>query len=102
MHVTISDAVVELYKREMELTSGETVRLYVRVGGVGSGGFSVGIMKDTPTNKVYQITKQGIGFFVTEDDFWYVDGMTIDYNVDLDRVEFHQPRFNDAFYPEEA
>ncbi|MDQ0206037.1 iron-sulfur cluster biosynthesis family protein [Alkalicoccobacillus murimartini] len=101
MQLTLSDAVVTLYKKEMELQPGESIRLFVRVGGVGSGGFSVGVMRDTPPKKAYEINKQDVTFFVTEDDFWYVDGMSIDYNTDLDRVEFHQPRFLDAAHPEE-
>ncbi|TSB47021.1 iron-sulfur cluster biosynthesis family protein [Alkalicoccobacillus porphyridii] len=101
MYLTLSQSVIDLYKKEMELTLGESVRLFVRVGGVGSGGFSVGIMRDNPTDKAYIIDAESITFFVEEDDFWYLDGMTIDYNSDLDRVEFLQPRFVDAFYPEE-
>ncbi|MCM2674438.1 iron-sulfur cluster biosynthesis family protein [Alkalicoccobacillus plakortidis] len=101
MQLLLSDSVVTLYKEEMELKNGESVRLFVRVGGVGSGGFSVGVMRDEPSPNSYILEKQGIAFFVTEDDFWYVDGMTIDYNSDLDRVEFNQPRFLDAAHPEE-
>lgn len=101
MQLTLSDSVVSLYKKEMELRDGESVRLYVRVGGIGSGGFSVGVMRDLPTPQSFIIEKQGISFFVTPDDFWYVDGMTIDFQTDLDRVEFIQPRFTDAAHPEE-
>ncbi|WP_353626223.1 hypothetical protein [Bacillus sp. JCM 19041] len=43
--------------------------------------------------------QSGILFAVTEDDFWYVDGMTIDYDHDMDMVVYHQPKFDDLHHP---
>ncbi|WP_332693051.1 iron-sulfur cluster biosynthesis family protein [Halalkalibacter lacteus] len=99
MNVIITDSAIALYKKEMPLTEGDSLRLFVRVGGVGSGGFSVGLMQDEPTSTSYKINKQGVTFFVNEDDFWYLDGMTIDYNEDLGYLDFSNPTFDQIDHP---
>jgi uncharacterized protein YneR len=99
MNVTITNSAVALYKKEMNLTEGDSLRLYVRVGGVGSGGFSVGLMQDEPSSTSYKIKLQGVTFFVNEDDFWYFDGMTIDYNKDLGYLHFSNPTFDQIDHP---
>lgn len=83
----------------MELNSGDILRLYVRVGGIGSGGFSIGIMHEQEWRGSFSVEQSGILFAVTEDDFWYVDGMTIDYDKDMDMVVYHQPKFDDLHHP---
>lgn len=45
MKVTLTDSAASLYINEIPLSKGDTLRLYVRIGGIGSGGFSVGVMK---------------------------------------------------------
>ncbi|MCL7746025.1 HesB/YadR/YfhF family protein [Halalkalibacter alkaliphilus] len=100
MHVTITDSAVTLYIKEIPLKQGDSLRLYVRVGGIGSGGFSVGVIKADPTPTSYKIKKNGITFFVTEDDFWYLDGMTIDYDEDLGYLHFSNPKFEQLDHPE--
>lgn len=99
MNVTITEKAVQLYKKEMELNDGDILRLYVRVGGVGSGGFSVGVTKDAPTENAYVTNVGGIGFFVEEEDFWYLDGMTIDYDDDLNYVTFQNANIKDLDNP---
>ncbi|KHF39872.1 iron-sulfur cluster biosynthesis family protein [Halalkalibacter okhensis] len=100
MHLTITDSAVSLYIKEIPLIQGDSLRLFVRVGGVGSGGFSVGVIKEQPTPTSYQVTKQGITFFVNNDDFWYLDGMTIDYDEDLGYLHFSNPKFEQLDHPE--
>lgn len=100
MNLTITDSAATLYKKEIPLQDGDTIRLYVRVGGIGSGGFSVGVMKDSPTDTAFKVKKQGVTFFVTEDDFWYLDGMTIQYDEDTGYLDFINPRFNQLDHPE--
>ncbi|WP_059105682.1 iron-sulfur cluster biosynthesis family protein [Shouchella shacheensis] len=100
MNLEITPKAASFYKQEMDLQKGDTLRLYVRVGGVGSGGFSVGIMRDDdPSASAYVLERESITFFVTEDDFWYLDEMMIDYDEDLDMVVFNQPRFDDLHHP---
>ncbi|ARK30415.1 HesB/YadR/YfhF family protein [Halalkalibacter krulwichiae] len=100
MNFTITDSAASLYKKEIPLSDGETIRLYVRVGGIGSGGFSVGVMKEQPSDTSFKVKKQGITFFVNEDDFWYLDDMTIDYNEDTGYLDFINPRFSQLDHPE--
>ncbi|MBU8906070.1 iron-sulfur cluster biosynthesis family protein [Desertibacillus haloalkaliphilus] len=99
MKFTITDEAARFYKEEIPLQPGESLRFYVRVGGVGSGGFSVGVMKEQPSESSYIIEKQDAKFFVTEDDFWYLDGMTIDYNDDMDFVSFENSAIDDLNHP---
>ncbi|GAE36920.1 HesB/YadR/YfhF family protein [Halalkalibacter akibai] len=100
MNFIISDEAVALYKKEIPLIKGDSVRLYVRVGGIGSGGFSVGIIKDQPPEHAFILEKQGITFFVTEDDFWYLDGMSITYDEDSGYLDFANPKFSQLDHPE--
>ncbi|WP_353626224.1 hypothetical protein [Bacillus sp. JCM 19041] len=46
MKLIITERAANFYKKEMDLNSGDILRLYVRVGGIGSGGFSIGIMHE--------------------------------------------------------
>lgn len=99
LNVTITDSAAALYIEEIPLSKGDSLRLYVRVGGIGSGGFSVGVIKDEPTTSSYKIEKNGVTFFITEDDFWYMDGMTIDYKEDLGYLDFSNPMFEQLDHP---
>ncbi|MFC5711824.1 iron-sulfur cluster biosynthesis family protein [Thalassorhabdus alkalitolerans] len=100
MDFTISSEAAKHYKKEMELKEGDAVRLFVRVGGVGSGGFSIGVAKETPSPTSFQVTKEGVTFFVTEEDQWYVDGMTISYEPGIDYFHFENPKIKDVINPE--
>ncbi|GAE25125.1 hypothetical protein JCM9140_1098 [Halalkalibacter wakoensis JCM 9140] len=100
MNITITDSAVSLYIKEISLKRGDSLRLFVRIGGVGSGGFSVGVSKEDPTPTSYKVEKSGITFFVNEDDFWYLDGMTIDYNEDLGYVNFSNPHIATLDHPD--
>lgn len=99
MDVTIKNEAVQLYKKEMGLKEGDALRLYVRVGGCGSGGFSVGVTKDQPSPTSYIQTIEGISFFVEEEDFWYLNGMTIGFDPDLQFVTFENPAIKDVDNP---
>ncbi len=99
MELQISKKAVDLYKSEMDLKAGDSLRLYVRVGGCGSGGFSVGVAKEQPSKNAYVTTVDGIQFFVAEEDFWYLNGMVIDFDEDLNYVTFENPNINDLDNP---
>ncbi|MCM3713469.1 iron-sulfur cluster biosynthesis family protein [Halalkalibacter oceani] len=100
MKLTITDSAAALYIREIPLHPGDTLRLYVRVGGVGSGGFSVGVMKERPQPTSYLVEKEDVTFFVNEDDFWYLDGMVIDYEEDSGYLDFSHPTYKEIHHPE--
>ncbi|MCK0473948.1 iron-sulfur cluster biosynthesis family protein [Halalkalibacter sp. APA_J-10(15)] len=102
MHLKISKEAAYLYKKEIPLQAGDSLRLFVRVGGVGSGGFSVGVTKEEPPSKCFKVIKENIIFFVTEDDYWYFDGMEINYHEDLDYVQFKHSSFDHLDHPEQV
>ncbi|TPE68794.1 iron-sulfur cluster biosynthesis family protein [Halalkalibacterium halodurans] len=99
MKLTVTEQAAKLYIEEVPLKKGEHLRLYVRVGGVGSGGFSVGVMKDVPNERSYKQIIDGVTFFVNEDDFWYFDGMTIDFNPDTVFLHVDHPEFTNTDHP---
>lgn len=79
MHITMSDQVFQWYKNELSLNKGDFVRFYIRYGGFNSfiKGFSLGIEKDTPEKTASRVEKEGITFFVEEDDSWYFDNKNL-------------------------
>ncbi|MCT8137987.1 hypothetical protein H1D32_09595 [Anaerobacillus sp. CMMVII] len=99
MKFSISEKAVDLYITEMGLRPGDSLRLYVRVGGCGSGGFSVGVTKDQPSPTSFVTTVSNIQFFVEEEDFWYLNGMTIDFDEDLNYLTFENPNIKDTDNP---
>ncbi|KGA96662.1 hypothetical protein AJ85_07735 [Alkalihalobacillus alcalophilus ATCC 27647 = CGMCC 1.3604] len=101
MNITLTESAARLYIKEMELKKGDNLRLFVRIGGVGSGGFSVGVMRDTPSERAYVIKIDQVTFFVEEDDFWYLNGMSIDYNEDLGYLQIEHPTFDNIDHPED-
>ncbi|KMK76344.1 HesB/YadR/YfhF family protein [Alkalihalobacillus pseudalcaliphilus] len=101
MKLTITEAAARLYIKEMDLQKGDCLRFFVRIGGVGSGGFSIGVMFDSPTERAYIIKQDGVIFFVEEDDFWYLNGMEIHYDEDLGFLQIQSPSFENIDHPEE-
>lgn len=99
MNLTITEKAAAFYKQEMELESGQSLWLYVRVGGIGSGGFSAGIQPGLPDTPALPVTAGEIHFHVTEADAWYFDGITIDYDEDMEEIVFSHLETNDLFNP---
>ncbi|WP_018922380.1 iron-sulfur cluster biosynthesis family protein [Salsuginibacillus kocurii] len=100
MNLTITTEAASHYKEEMELAEGDILRLFCRVGGVGSGGFSIGVTveQEVPAD-AYSVQVEGITFVVHESDAWYLDGMVIDYNQDLDYLHFENKKIGDVINP---
>jgi len=80
VNIRITPAAAAFYQREMELASYQALRLYVRIGGFGSGGYSIGVQMDRPTKRDYQIQVNGVTFLINPDDTWYMDGLIIDHD----------------------
>ncbi|PTL39515.1 HesB/YadR/YfhF family protein [Alkalicoccus saliphilus] len=102
MDLTVTTRAADFYKNEMELTTGSSLSLFVRVGGIGSGGFSAGVFKGSPDMPYRSTETSGITFCVTEADSWYFDGMTVDYDDDIDDIVFSHSRHSDLFNPEKG
>jgi iron-sulfur cluster insertion protein len=102
MELNVTMSAADFYKNEMELKAGDSLTLFVRVGGIGSGGFSAGVFKGRPDTPFQSIETSGITFCVTEADSWYFDGMTVDYDDDIDDIVFSHSRHSDLFNPEKG
>ncbi|SDN32517.1 HesB/YadR/YfhF family protein [Alkalicoccus daliensis] len=101
MNLSISDKAVSFYQSEMNLYENDPLWLFVRVGGIGSGGFSVGVAGETPDTEAVLIKKEGLHIYVTEEDVWYFEGLTIDYDTDIEEITFSHSSGHDLFYPNE-
>ncbi|MDG5788464.1 iron-sulfur cluster biosynthesis family protein [Evansella sp. AB-P1] len=99
MNFVITEKAAQFYKRDMHLNNHEYVTFYVRVGGVGSGGFSVGIRKGRPPFDFQVFPKATIYFCILEEEKWYFDGMTIDFNEDMGEMTFNNPNIEDVTNP---
>ncbi|SFL74060.1 iron-sulfur cluster biosynthesis family protein [Salibacterium qingdaonense] len=96
---TVKKEAARLYKQEMELEEGDYVRLFVRVGGVGSGGYSMGVAKEKPEAGSDVLQADGIYFFVNPQDQWYMNGMVISYDPQIDLLTFENPNIQDVTNP---
>ncbi|WP_071394301.1 HesB/YadR/YfhF family protein [Bacillus tuaregi] len=94
MQIKMSDKVVEWYKEDLSLTEGDFVRFYVRYGGFNSfvKGFSLGIDKENPEQSHTLVEKDGITFFIEDDDTWYFEDkdLVIDFNELIEEPVFIQ------------
>ena len=72
----ISEAAANFYKSEFVLAENEAIRLFVR----GAEGFFLGVEKDQLENESYIIEKNGVKFFITENDLWLFEGKTLDFD----------------------
>lgn len=99
MNVTITEDAASLYINEMNLSKGDHISLFVRVGGVGSGGFSVGVYQGKPEKQFYTLEVASINFCITEDDIWYFDGLTVDFDHDIGDITFSNKNFHDLSNP---
>ncbi|MFB4164220.1 HesB/YadR/YfhF family protein [Alteribacillus sp. JSM 102045] len=99
MDLTITPEAARHYKEEMDLKESDHLRLFVRIGGVGSGGFSIGVAKEKPEAEAYVLQEEGISFFVNPQDKWYLDGMTISYDKTIDFLQYENPKIYDVINP---
>lgn len=64
--IAVEPPAAQWYKREMGLNDGDFVRIFVRLGGFETvkPGYSLGVMKDSPTNPALQTTVEGVTFYM--------------------------------------
>lgn len=99
MKLTVTEQAAQFYIQEMGLSAGDSLTFYVRVGGVGSGGFSAGIVQGEPDIDYTVTQTAALRFCVTNEDEWYFDGMTIDYDTDKGELLFANPKIDDVTNP---
>jgi uncharacterized protein YneR len=93
MEIVLSDSALNWFKEEIGLKNGDKVRFYPQFYGNSpiQPGYSLAFSKDTtPNNIAVQTEKDGILFFVEDDDLWFFKdhNLHIDYNEKDDEVEF--------------
>ncbi|KGX92044.1 hypothetical protein N781_03250 [Pontibacillus halophilus JSM 076056 = DSM 19796] len=92
MKLEISQEAAQWYKEELELQANQSLRLFVRYGGVGGlqPGFSLAVKPEQPKEPLTQTSKEEITFYIEEEDSWYFDGhdLTVKYDASLDEPSF--------------
>ncbi|MBO8164561.1 MAG: iron-sulfur cluster biosynthesis family protein [Brevibacillus sp.] len=80
IQLTIEPEVALAYQRYAGFHPGDTLRLYVRTGGPGTGGLFYAIERDRqqPDDAVFEV--EGLRFVIRPGDFWYFDGGTLRYD----------------------
>ncbi|MBM7563243.1 HesB/YadR/YfhF family protein [Paenibacillus sacheonensis] len=75
MKLSVEQTAAQWYIRELELSDGDHLRIFVRLGGSGSvqPGYSLGIMKDIPRNPGLKDVVEGITFYMESDNLWFLD-----------------------------
>lgn len=76
----IEPAFSTAYQRYAGFLPGDTLRLYVRTSGPGTGGLFYAIEKDEymADDAVFEV--EGLRFVIRPSDFWYFDGGELRYN----------------------
>jgi len=89
-HVT--DEALHWFKEEMELSAGQTVRLFAKYGGSTdlTHGFSVGVITEDIDNAVVETEADGIRFVVAEQDEWLFQGQDVKVEIRGEEVVFVQ------------
>lgn len=96
MHISISQAAIEWFKDEVELTAGMKVKFFAKIYGTSpiQPGFALGFTVDnTPINKAVHTIVEGIEFYVEEGDVWFFNGhnLHVDYDEAIDELVFAYP-----------
>ncbi|MFC7393385.1 HesB/YadR/YfhF family protein [Scopulibacillus cellulosilyticus] len=83
----VSEKVARFYKNEMALEDGDALQLFVRHGGIGIGGYALGVEKSFPRDLDIKQTIEGITFFARPDDLWFLDQLELDCDEQLSELK---------------
>lgn len=89
MKIVISDEAVAWYKKELDMDKDDTLRFFVRYGGMGGHipGFSLGINMEAPKKVHAETIVHDIHFFIEEDDAWYFEDKDLIISLHSEREE---------------
>ncbi len=89
MKISIDEQSAAWYKEELELEKGDCLRFFPRYGGYSpiQSGFSLGINKEEEKQASVTLLKDGITYFVNEEDEWYFDGNNLNITFDERKAE---------------
>lgn len=76
----VSKQAARFYKDEMALEDGDTLKLFVRYGGAGVGGFGLGVEMAHPDECDTQVTVEGVTFFFCPDDLWFISNVKLGFD----------------------
>ncbi|MOA32426.1 Iron-sulfur cluster biosynthesis [compost metagenome] len=84
MKIEVEQPAARWYKSEMELNDGDSVRIFVRLGGCGSvhPGLSLGVTKEAPRKIGLSEKVEGVTFFIEEDNLWYLENKSLRISFD--------------------
>lgn len=99
--IRITPAAAAFYREELELTPAQALRLFVRIGGYGSGGYSIGVQVDRPNKRDFKIQVNGVTFVISPDDTWYMNGLIIDHDP-VHGICCSNRNCRDLYHPEPA
>ncbi|KAA9006634.1 hypothetical protein F4V43_05885 [Paenibacillus spiritus] len=92
MSITVSSEAASWFKRELSLQEGAQLRLFPRYssGGGLHPGFSLGIAAQPAVRPGMQETREGVFFYLEEQDLWYMDGynLSIVYDKAEDDIDY--------------
>ncbi|EJL43612.1 hypothetical protein BAG01nite_38540 [Brevibacillus agri] len=92
MKLTVTAPAVAWFKEEWGCKEGDSVRFFVRYGGVSTvqDSFSMGIAKEQPNEVGLSAVVDGITFYMEQDELWYMNGngLIVDYRPATDEVDF--------------
>lgn len=92
MNIVITDQALKWFFDEMEVQSGDCIRFYARYGGSNPfhEGFSLGMSKDDPLNPSIVLEREGITFYIEEDDVWFFDehNLIVDFDNKQDELSY--------------
>ncbi|MBB5174812.1 HesB/YadR/YfhF family protein [Texcoconibacillus texcoconensis] len=95
MKITITDEAINWFKDELDLQGNESVQFFVRYGGSPQlkTGFSLGLAVKDPENIGSETIRNGIRFYVEDDDLWYFEDHDFDIHLDekWKEIRYHFP-----------
>jgi len=92
MKINVTEEALQFFKDEMEVKSGQTVRLFAKYGGSTdlTHGFSVGVITEDIDNAAVETEADGIRYVVAEQDEWLFQGQDVNVEIRGDEVVFVQ------------
>lgn len=92
MKLQVTPEAVRWFMDEMGLQSGDAIRFYIQLygsSGTNHHNYSLGIMRDTPPHDAtIRAEVDGITFFFTEGDKWFLDDYAMTVTASGDEIQY--------------
>lgn len=92
MNIKVTEEALQWFKKEMEVTPGDTIRFYARYGGSSPfhEGFSLGMNREEPHDVgIMQIIDE-VHFYIEKDDLWFFNDhdLLVDVNLETEEIKY--------------